>query len=261
MTDTIADLIRAWDDQQAAYITNREQRFQIMLDVIARACETSAAFGDDGAGLTVLDLACGPGSLSQRILDRFPAVRVVGIDYDPVLLAVASTWLGKRHGSRFTPVDADLAAPGWELLLPENRAHIAVSSTALHWLEPAQLVALYGTLGHVLEAGGVFMNADHLRYDPAAQPMLTDLATDDDKRTQRAAHAQGVPTWEEWWTDAIARPNLAAHNEERTRRFADRPPTPHAPLELHLSALRTAGFTETGVLWRLYDDVVILGRR
>ena len=260
MNVTIERLIHAWDDQQAAYITNREQRFDVTLDVIAHVCSTSANFGDDGAGLTVVDLACGPGSLSQRILDCFPAVTVVGIDYDPVLLTLASTWLGERHGSRFIPVDADLAAPGWESTLPEG-IHVAVSSTALHWLEPAQLVALYGTLGRLLPAGGVFMNADHLRYDTVAQPTLSDLAAQDDERTQRAAHTRGVPTWDQWWTDAVTPPRLAAHGAERTRRFADRPPTPHAPIDLHLAALHTAGFAETGVIWRFYDDVVILGRR
>lgn len=35
-----------------------------------------------------VDLACGPGSLSQRLLDRFPRVRCIAIDLDPVLLAV-----------------------------------------------------------------------------------------------------------------------------------------------------------------------------
>ncbi|MGP3534798.1 class I SAM-dependent methyltransferase [Microbacterium sp. RD1] len=261
MIGQIKALIQSWDDQQAAYITNREQRFDVMLDVIARVCDSSATFGGDGTGLTVLDLACGPGSLSQRILDRFPAVDVIGIDYDPVLLALASAWLGERHGSRFTPLDADLAASGWASMLPAGGVHVAVSSTALHWLEPSELVALYGTLGGVLPEGGVFMDADHLRYDSAAQPMLTELAAADDERTRRAAYGRGVQTWDQWWADAVALPLLAEHSEERTRRFADRPPTPHAPLELHLSALRTAGFVETGVVWRLYDDVVILGRR
>ncbi|MDX2401121.1 class I SAM-dependent methyltransferase [Microbacterium algeriense] len=260
MSEAIEEIIRAWDDQQAAYISNREQRFEIMLDVIAHVCDDSESFGSDGAGLTVLDLACGPGSLSQRILDRFPAVTVIGVDYDPVLLELASAWLGKRHGARFTPVDADLAAPGWEALLPQG-VHVAVSSTALHWLEPAQLVALYSTLGRVLPEDGVFLDADHLRYDPTVQPLLTALAAADDERTQGAAHARGVQTWDEWWADAVTLPSLAVHSAARARRFADRPPTPHAPLELHLSALRTAGFAETGVIWRLYDDVVILGRR
>lgn len=261
MTHAIEDLIRRWDDQQAAYITHREQRFEIMLDVIAQLCATSPGLESDGSGLIVLDLACGPGSLSQRILDRFPGARVIGIDYDPVLLTLAGAWLGSRYGERFSALDADLAAPGWEMQLPEGAVHVAVSSTALHWLRPAQLVALYDTLGKMLPPDGVFMDADHLRYDPAAQPLLSRIAAADDERTQHEAHSQGVQTWDEWWTDAVALPELGQHNAERARRFADRPPTPHAPLELHLSALRTASFSETGVIWRHYDDVVVLGRR
>ena len=186
---------------------------------------------------------------------------MIGIDYDPVLLRLADAWLGVRYGDRFTALDADLAAPDWESDLVGDAPHIAVSSTALHWLEPAQLVALYATLGTVLPAGGVFLNADHLRYDSTTQPLLTALAAADDERTQHAAHSQGVQTWDEWWSDAVMLPELAQHKAERDRRFADRPPTPHAPLELHLSALRTAGFAETGVIWRLYDDVVVRGRR
>lgn len=262
MPGTVESLIGRWDEQQAAYITNREQRFDIMLDVVARICETTAGLDVDGSGLIVLDLACGPGSLSHRILERFPRARVLGIDYDPVLLTLASEWLGSQHGDRFAPIDADLASTDWPSQLPaDTGAQIAVSSTALHWLRPAQLVALYETLGSVLPSNGIFMNADHLRYDPVSQPLLSAIAADDDRRTQHAAHARGVQTWDEWWTDAVAFESLAQHRAERERRFADRPPTPHAPLELHLNALRTAGFVEAGVIWRHYDDVVVLGRR
>lgn len=261
MTEEIENLIRRWDDQQAAYITHREQRFEIMLDVISHVCASTAGVAFDGTGLTVVDLACGPGSLSQRILERFPGARVIGVDHDPVLLTLADAWLGLRYGDRFVAIDADLASPGWEARLPDVAVHVAVSSTALHWLQPAQLVALYDTLGTVLPSDGVFMDADHLRYDPAAQPLLSAIAAADDERTQHAAHSQGVQTWDEWWTDAVAHPPLAEHATERDRRFAERPPTPHAPLELHLSALRAAGFAEAGVIWRHYDDVVVLGRR
>lgn len=256
-------LVRAWGDQQAAYVHHREQRFDIVLDVVARYCATALDHGDDGAGLTVLDLACGPGSLSGRVLDRLPGARAIGVDHDPVLLAIAAEWLGERHGDRFTAVDADLAAPGWERRLPSGagKPRVVVSSTALHWLEPAQLVALYGTLGALLPPDSLFLNADHLRYDPRAQPFLTAAAAADDARTQRAAHERAVPTWDEWWAGAVAVPEFGRHLAERERRFADRPPTPHAPLELHLQALATAGFTETGTVWRYYDDVVVLARR
>ncbi|SDU78631.1 class I SAM-dependent methyltransferase [Jiangella alkaliphila] len=259
----IDELVRAWDEQQAAYVNRREQRFDILLDVVVRHCATAVDQGDDGAGLTILDLGCGPGSLSGRLLERLPSARVIGIDYDPVLLAIADAWVGARHGDRFAPVDADLAAPGWERRLPStaSNARVVVSSTALHWLQPAQLVALYGTLGSLLPPDAIFLNADHLRYDPRTQPCLTAAAAADDARTQRDAHECGVSTWDAWWADAVAVPEFGRHLAERERRFADRPPTPDAPLELHLQALAMAGFAETGTVWRHYDDVVVFARR
>jgi trans-aconitate methyltransferase len=261
MTDAaLARLIERWDDQQGAYITHREQRFAIVLDALAHLFDSSADLGADGAGATVVDLACGPGSLSQRLLDRFPAARVIGIDYDPVLLSLARAWLGAQHPGRFTALDADLAGE-WRAKLGGAPVHAAVSSTALHWLEPQQLVRLYAELGALLPEGGLFLNADHLRYDSATQPFLTAAAGADDARTQREAHARGIPTWNEWWNEAVDIPALGALQAERERRFADRPPTPHAPLELHLSALRTAGFREAGTIWRFWDDVVVCARR
>ncbi|RWZ52750.1 class I SAM-dependent methyltransferase [Labedella phragmitis] len=261
MTAETRRLVEAWDAQQAAYITHREERFDIMLDVLARLCADTEGIDEEGLGLTVLDLACGPGSLSQRILDRFPGVAVIGLDYDPVLLAIAEAWLGDRHGSRFTALDADLATPGWSRVLPTDSVSVAVSSTALHWLEPAQLVAVYAELGALLPKDGIVMNADHLRYDPATQPFLSRAAAADDDRTQRSAHTAGAQTWDAWWEDAVALPAFGRHRAERDHRFADRPPTAHAPLELHTEALRTAGFRETGVIWRYYDDVVVFARR
>jgi trans-aconitate methyltransferase len=59
-----------------------------------------------------IDLACGPGSLSQRLLQRFPQARVIAVDVDPVLLALGRGALG-TVGGRLRWVDADLASPDW----------------------------------------------------------------------------------------------------------------------------------------------------
>lgn len=63
MSAEICELVRRWDDQQAAYIADREKRFDVILDVL----ELQHAH----APFTVVDLACGPGSLSARILEKF----------------------------------------------------------------------------------------------------------------------------------------------------------------------------------------------
>ena len=70
MSAQISELVRRWDDQQAAYIADREKRFDVILDVL----ELQHAH----APFTVVDLACGPGSLSARILEKFEHASVIG---------------------------------------------------------------------------------------------------------------------------------------------------------------------------------------
>ncbi len=45
-----------------------------------------------------LDLACGPGSMSQRLLSRFPQARSVAVDIDPILLLLGQQVLGDMQG-------------------------------------------------------------------------------------------------------------------------------------------------------------------
>ena len=54
----------SWDRQQEGYLPDREERFSTMLDVVD-ATRGSAPY--------VLDLACGLGSITDRVLERFPA--------------------------------------------------------------------------------------------------------------------------------------------------------------------------------------------
>ena len=96
------DWMQRWDNQQSRYLPDREQRFTAMLDVLEALLPER---------FVALDLACGPGSLSQRLLDRFADARAVAVDMDPVMLAVGEGALGTVDG-RLRWVDADLAAPG-----------------------------------------------------------------------------------------------------------------------------------------------------
>jgi ubiquinone/menaquinone biosynthesis C-methylase UbiE len=52
-----------WDEQQERYLPQREERFQIILDVVERVVGTSPR---------LLDVCCGTGSISRRALERFP---------------------------------------------------------------------------------------------------------------------------------------------------------------------------------------------
>ena len=252
-TASPAELLAAWDEQQAAYVADREGRFRIVVELVALAC---------GEAPLVVDLACGPGSLSARLLDALPRARVLGVDHDPLLLDLAAAALDPRHGDRLTLLDADLAADGWPAAVDDalggERPDAIVSTTALHWLAPAQLVAVYAQAAALLRDGGVLLNGDHFRFDGRA-PVLRRLAAAHDAATQRRAHAAGAPTWEAWWAAARSRPGAAAQAAERDRRFDGRPAPPPTAVDFQLAALAQAGFAEVGTAWQLLDDYVVLG--
>lgn len=81
--------LRRWDAQQEGYVPEREARFTAMFDVLAELLPAS---------FVALDLACGPGSISQRLLARFPGARAVAVDVDPVMLALGHGALGTVDG-------------------------------------------------------------------------------------------------------------------------------------------------------------------
>ncbi|MBB3674970.1 class I SAM-dependent methyltransferase [Modestobacter versicolor] len=254
-------LLADWDAQQSGYLRAREERFTAALDAVE---VLRADVLDDP--FTVLDLACGPGSFSQRVLARFPAAQVVAVDVDPVLLAVGRHALGTAEG-RLQWVDADLRDPAWPARLPVTGADVVVSSTALHWLSASQLAATYRRVGALVPAVGLFLNADNMAHDPG-QAVLTRLAEAAERRQASAAFERdGVPDWDTWWAEVLAVPELAEAAEERRRRTAGRGVDDHEPgarltgLRTHVAALVEAGFTEVGTIWQDHDDRVLLAVR
>jgi len=94
---------------------------------------------------TVLDAGCGSGRVTQALLERLPAGRVVAVDGSADMLAAARERLAGDDRVAF--VHADLA--GLELAEPVD----AVLSTAtFHWV--ADQAALYRCLHGVLRPGG-----------------------------------------------------------------------------------------------------------
>src|SRR6202161_1188335 len=101
------DWIARWDRQQEESLPDREDRFTALIDAVEA--------GTGRPDPLVLDLGCGPGSLAVRLLDRLPRATVIGIDADPVALALGQAAYAGRAGLRL--VDLDLREPGWSARL------------------------------------------------------------------------------------------------------------------------------------------------
>jgi SAM-dependent methyltransferase len=236
--------IGRWDAQQQGFLPDREDRFTALIDAVA-----------DGVGRPdplVLDLGCGPGSLAVRLLDRIPGASVIGVDADPVLLALARAAWPDRAGLRFA--ELDLRGAGWAAALGLDRlADAAVSTTALHWLPPRALAAMYAELATVLRPGGLMLDGDHLAEDEATSPTLARLGRAlIDREERRHPPADAVDTWSGWWEAVRADPVLGGLAEQRERLGldAEHHDSPSARLAVHVDALRAAGFAEVGTLWQ-----------
>src|SRR6202035_1319855 len=101
--DAAREWIRRWDLQQEDSLPDREERFTALIDAVEA--------GTGRPDPLVIDLGCGPGSLSVRLLDRIPAASIIAVDADPVMLALARAAYGDRAGLRFP--GADLRTPRW----------------------------------------------------------------------------------------------------------------------------------------------------
>lgn len=232
-------LQESWDRQQEEYAPDREHRFAVMVELV------QALAGPDPR---VLDLACGPGSITDRILKAIPGARVVAADIDPVLLAIARGTFD--DDPRVTVVTTDLADPGWVELLPDGQFDAVLTATALHWLPLEQQHRLYVDLAALLRPGGLFANVDTM---PTAESGLSHAVD-----RFRESRLTSPDPWESWWHEVSRDPQLTTAVDKRHGVFDARTHEEFTPpAEWHIDALLAAGFSEASVVWRSFQDALV----
>ncbi|MFG2893940.1 class I SAM-dependent methyltransferase [Streptomyces sp. NPDC048248] len=236
----------SWDRQQEWYMPDREERFRVMLDMV------EALVGPEPR---VLDLACGTGSISDRLLKRFPKAESVGVDLDPALLAIAEGYFEGESRVRF--VRADLKDPQWTSRLPHDSYDAVLTATALHWLHSEDLRGLYGQLGGLVRDGGVFMNADHMPED--ATPRINAAERAFRHARMDRAKESGAVDWAAWWQLAAADPRLAGPTAERFEIYGEHADGDTPSARWHAQALRDSGFAEARAVWSSPSDALVLG--
>ncbi|GAA3510860.1 SAM-dependent methyltransferase [Streptosporangium album] len=235
--DAALEWIARWDRQQEGYLPDREERFTALIDAVEAAGRPDPL---------VIDLGCGPGSLSARLLERLPETTVVSVDADPLLLG-----LGRAAYPHLRFVSLDLRTPGWtESLGLERPADVAVSTTALHWISGPDLAKVYAELATVLRPGGLLLNGDHMETDDTAPAIARLERAVHDRETERAFAGGRPEDWSQWWDAVAADPAFAELNAARTTAGADHHGSESPLLSAHVDALRNTGFAEIGTLWQ-----------
>lgn len=99
--------------------------------------------GTVAADATILDVGCGTGLVTERLLELVPDGRVLAIDASQAMVDAAARRLGTRAGVwRADAVDVEVAVP----------VDVVFSTAALHWVGDHD--RLWAHLASVLRAGG-----------------------------------------------------------------------------------------------------------
>lgn len=234
----------SWDRQQEWYMPDREERFRVMLDMVEALV---------GPRPRVLDLACGTGSITDRLLKRFPEATSTGVDLDPALLAIAR---GHFDGDdRATFVTADLKDPDWTGQLPHDSYDAVLTATALHWLHAEPLTALYGRIGGLVRDGGVHERRPHDRH---RDPRINAAERAHRHATMDRAKEAGALDWADWWALAAKDPVLAGPTAERYKIYGEHADGDMPSARWHADTLRKAGFGEARAVWASPSDTLVL---
>lgn len=218
----------SWNRQQERHVQYRDDMIQLAFECMERL---HAAPG------RMLDLACGPGTISGRAIERFPTADITAVDLDPVLLAIGRNVLGDR----VRWVEGDLRSDTWHHNL-DGPFDAVCTATAVHWLDGPQTRAMLSGLATLVRPGGVFVNYDTLplSLDTGRLPGLAGEL--------RNTWIPGSPTaahdYQGWWSAVEAEPAFAELLARRDKRLGGRSDTRALGLSEMLGALTDAGFSE-----------------
>ena len=260
--NTMQHWLDLWDAQQEGHAPDRRQRFDVLADLAGAATAGRAQ-------PLVLDLACGPGSVTRHLLDRLaptrPGLQIVALDVDPVLLQIAAGTIGTDPAVRL--VEADLRNDDWPIAAglssasEETQFDAVVTATALHWLPAESLQRLYADLARLIRPGGIFADGDHVPLEGV--PRLSSVTDEiQDAESDLTLAEPGVLDWDSWWQAVQADPGFAESLARRLERFSVTHPAEFTPpASWHIDRLVKGGFSEAAVVWRRYGDAVLAAVR
>ncbi len=168
----------------------------------------------------ILDLGCGTGNLTLKVMEAFPHAQVVALDLSAEILDVAQRQCGD---DRVSYLQQDFN----QLDLPDSRIDLVVSSIAIHHIDDPAKQRLFRDVFASLRPGGVFTFVDQFRGET---PAIYDQHM---KVWKRFADSKGVPPeeWEMWME----------HQEQHDY---------HATVGEQMEWLAEAGFTQVDCLWK-----------
>jgi len=164
-----------WDPRQ--YLKFSDHRLRPALDLLAQIPLDNPR--------TVYDLGCGPGNITRLLAERWPGVRVVGVDSSAEMLVKA----------RQEAPDVEFIQAGIEQWAPPAPADLLFTNSTLQWLEDH--TRLFPRLVAQLAPQGVLAAQMPHNHDAPSHTAMHEAAEQGPWRAQlrnvRSIHPVGAP--------------------------------------------------------------------
>lgn len=209
-----------WGARAAEYDSLIRRTIPRYDEIVARLLDTMPA----RCG-RILELGCGTGNLSLRLVNRFPDAPITLVDAAPEMLDVAGARIAAERPDSAGRVTL-VAARFEDLELADGSFDAVVASFSLHHLP--ELAPLYHQARRWLADGGVLRSADAFA---GPTPWL---------------HADSMERWMSYWRepghlDADERQSMDEHVRAHDHYF---------DLASHFRWLEAAGFSAWDCVWR-----------
>ena len=223
------ETVERYEARQNFLVPGRLDMYHAMLQMIALG----------GEHATLVDLGCGRATFSELVLERFPNLELILVDFSAAMLTASERQLSP-YADRVSFLHADFGSDAWRSKLPGTVRGV-VSSHAIHHLTDPRKAQLYREIYEATDKGGFFINGDLVRAeDPSVNTHFREVWVDfifTNVSSQASAKDK-----------AVARDDIRAKHYASQEEEGDKP----ARMVDQLAWLRKAGFKTTVPFWQSF---------
>lgn len=189
--------IRDRFDRDVERFSNLDTGQQTIIDApLSLELCTSAAFYVNKNATSMLDIGCGAGNYTLKMLDKLPGLDCTLIDLSMPMLIRAQERVSLVTKGRVEILQADIL----KTALPENQYDIVLAAAVLHHLRTdADWELVFENIYRCLKPGGSFWISDLIEHEPTAINQLFE--------ERYASHLDGIggPEYRQHVLDYIAK--------------------------------------------------------
>jgi tRNA (cmo5U34)-methyltransferase len=224
--------VRRYLNVQAEMVPGRSEAFSLIAALVA----TSGP-----PGPRIMDLGCGDGALTARVLEQSPGASATLVDVSDEMLRRARQRFAGDARVAFAKQDLNAGLPD---SLGANAFDAIVSCYAIHHVQPENHPRLFRQIRGALRPGGVLLWGDRFQGE---SPVIASWEMD---------------RWAAWMAerakDKFGLGRSPAEVLQRQREFDDELGGPYGSIWAARDVLRRAGFTHVDCLYRTYLTAVVV---